>query len=103
MIFEKEGFKFGMYASAISQKIAGCSLGELFKRMQVESEASLALLHYFYGGAVAFNESKGLPAPNIDHVGDMIESIGIEKAMSIFNESLQMPKNSEAPKETGQM
>jgi hypothetical protein len=106
MIFEFEGFgfKFGLYASAITQKEAGCSISELFKRMQSESDTTLALLHYFYGAAVSYNESKGIKDKlSLDSVGDLLEKIGLEKAMEVFNESLRLPKNSEAPKETGQI
>lgn len=105
MIFEFEGFgfKFGMYATAITQKEAGCSLSEIFKKMGNEADATLSLLHYFYGAAVSYNEFKGLSKPSLSSVGDCIEKIGFDKAMEVFNQSLQMPKNSEAPKETGQI
>lgn len=106
MIFDFDGFgfKFGMYATAVSQKSAGVSLADLFKQMTVDSDYQMALIHYFYGAAVSYNESKGIKEkPTLDKVGDLIEKIGLEEALRVFNESIQMPKNYEAPKETGQM
>jgi len=105
MIFEFDGFgfKFGIYSSAITQKVSGRTIGDLFKSMSDEHEVTLALIHYFYGAAVSYNESKGLKNNvTLDSIGDLIEKIGFEKAMEVFRDSLQLPKNSEAPKETGQ-
>lgn len=105
MIFEFDsfGFKFGMYATAVSTKSAGCSLADLFKQMMSEADNQMALIHYFYGAAVSYNESKGIKEkPTLDSIGDLIEKIGLDEALRVFNESIQMPKNSEAPKETGQ-
>jgi hypothetical protein len=102
MIFELEGigFKFGLYASAITEKEAGVSIGKVIEGM-ARGEI-LPILHYFYGAAIAYNESKGKPKVTILDISDQIEKIGLEKAMNVLTESLQMPKNSEAPKETGQ-
>ena len=105
MVFEFEGFgfKFGPYAAAETQAVSGVSIGKLFEKMKSESDATLCLIHYFYGAAKAYNVSKGIKTEvNLDSVGDLLEKIGFEKAMEVFTESLQMPKNSEAPKETGQ-
>jgi len=102
MIFELEGigFKFGLYASAITEKEAGVSIGKVIEGMG--RGEILPILHYFYGASVAYNESKGNPKVTIQDISDQLEKIGLEKAMNVLTESLQMPKNSEAPKETGQ-
>jgi len=99
--FDGFGFKFGMYASAISEKAAGCSIAKLFHRLTEDGEATMAMLQYFYGAACAYNESKGKPRPTLDEVSDWLEKLGIEKAGEVLNESVGLPKNSEAPKETG--
>lgn len=97
------GFKFGMYASSITENISGVGISGLIKKMNSEGEATTAILHYFYGAAVSYCESKGLDKPTIPQVADWVESIGVEESDKIFRESLGLPKNSEAPKmETGQ-
>lgn len=102
MIFEFDGFgfKFGLYASALTEKEAGVSISKVIDGMG--KGEILPILQYFYGAAVAYNESKGLGKVSISDVSDLIEKIGLEKAMIVLTDSLQLPKNSEAPKETGQ-
>ena len=93
------GFKFGMYASAIIEKESGTSISGLIKRMNIEGEATLAILQYFYGGAVAYEaHKKSGRTVTMDEVADMIEKIGDQESVRIFNESLGVPKNLEAPK-----
>jgi hypothetical protein len=102
--YEGFGFKFGMYASSVTEEISGTSISGLIKRMGEEGKATTALLHYFYGAAVAYEKHKKSGREvTLDEVADMIESLGDDEAVKLFNESLGMPKNSEAPKEeTGQ-
>ena len=102
MIFEFEdiGFKFGLYASAITEKEAGRPISEVVGEMG--KGHILPILQYFYGAAAAYNESKGKPKITMSDVSDAIEKIGLVKIMNVLQETLQMPKNSEAPKETGQ-
>lgn len=101
MIFELDGvgFKFGLYASAITEKEAGVSIGKVIEG--IGRGEILPILHYFYGGAVAYNEAKGKGKVSISEVSDQIEKIGLDKSLEILTQSLQMPKNSEAPRETG--
>ncbi len=103
MVFEFDGigFKFGLYASAITEKESGCSISKVIEGMG--KGEILPILQYFYGAAVAYNKSKKGKDLSIDEVSDLIEKIGLDKAMQVLTESLQMPKNSEAPKETGQI
>jgi truncated hemoglobin YjbI len=102
MVFEFDdfGFKFGLYASAITEKEAGVPISKVIEGMG--RGEILPILQYFYGAAVSYNEAKGRPKVTISQVSDLIEKLGFDKAMGVFNDSLQMPKNSEAPKETGQ-
>jgi hypothetical protein len=100
---KKIGFKFGMYAAGLSEKSAGHSITEIFKRIHNGPDRTLSLLHYFYGGAVAYNDStKGTEEISLDKVSDWIDSLGLVKAMNLFSESVQssVPKNGKAPKET---
>ena len=100
--YEGFGFKFGMYASSVSEKISGTSITGLIKRMSVEGEATTAILQYFYGGAVAYELSKKSGRViELSDVADMLEKIGDEESARIFNESLGVPKNSEAPTQAG--
>lgn len=102
--YEGFGFKFGMYASSITEKESGCSISSLIKKMGTEGEATTAILQYFYGGAVAYVAYKKLDIKvTYDIVADWLETLGDAESARIFNESLGVPKNSEAPKETGQM
>ena len=103
--YEGFGFKFGMYASSITEKISGTNISGLIKRMAVEGEATTAILHYFYGAAVAYEEFKKSGRDvTLSDVADMVESLGDEESVKVFNESLGLPKNLEAPKEEkGQM
>lgn len=96
------GFKFGMYASSVTEKISGTSISGLIKRIGNEGEATTAILHYFYGAAVAFEKWKKTNREiELHEVADMIEELGEQETARIFNESLGVPKNSEAPM-TGQ-
>lgn len=104
-LFEYEGFgfKFGMYASSITENISGVGISGLIQKMNSEGGATTALLHHFYGAAVAYCETKGLDKPTLLKVADWIEQLGVEETDKIFRESLGLPKNSEAPMtETGQ-
>lgn len=101
--YEGFGFKFGMYSVAILEKEAGCKLNDVLKRMNTEGEQTMALLQYFYSGAVSWAESKGLSLKvTKDLVADWIEKMGEAEASRVLLDSLGLPKNSEAPKETGQ-
>lgn len=105
-LFEYEngvGFKFGMYASSITEQESGVSITGLIKRMSAEGHATTAVLQYFYGAAVSYRKSIKGEIPTIDEVADWVESLGVEETDRIFRESLGLPKNSEAPQtETGQ-
>lgn len=95
------GFKFGMYASSVSEKISGTSISGLIKKMGNEGEVTTAILHYFYGAAVAYKAYKKLDIEiTLDLVGDWLDTLGDVESTRIFTESLGVPKNSEAPKET---
>jgi len=101
--YEGFGFKFGMYASSITEKVSGTSITGLIKRMGTEGESTQAILHYFYGAAVAYEKWKKTGRElELSDVADMIETIGEEESVRVFNESLGVPKNSEAPTQTGQ-
>lgn len=101
--FEGFGFKFGMYALAVTEKLAGTNLSGLIKRMGTEGEVTTAILQYFYGAAVSYEKWKKTGRElELSDVADMIETIGDEESVRIFNESFAVPKNSEAPMETGQ-
>lgn len=102
--YEGFGFKFGMYASSLTEQISGTNISGLIKRMGEEGKETTALLHYFYGAAVAYKEHKKLDVEvTIDVVADWLEAIGDEEAARVFSESLGLPKNSTAPmEETGQ-
>lgn len=94
---KKIGFKFGMYAAAITQKESGSSIIDLFKVMAQGNDGGVALLQYFYGGAVAYATNKKLPIPTIDEVGDWIELIGWDESLKVYSESIKtyIPKNAE--------
>lgn len=102
--FDGFGFKFGMYSSSVTEKESGCGISGLLKKMNTEGEATTAILQYFYGGAVAYVAYKKLPITvTLDLVADWIDIIGEAEAARILTDSLTFPKNSEAPKETGQI
>ena len=88
------GFKFGMLASAYSEKEAGASISVIFEKITNQGgEATLSLLHYFYGAAVAWAKSVKQEPPTIDQVSDYIDSIGVQKAIELFQDSIGAPKN----------
>lgn len=110
---KKIGFKFGMYAAAVSERIAGCSIIELFDRIHgkriegkdnkgnpivtlIPGQSTISLLHYFYGGAVAYSKDETI---DIDTVSDYIDAIGLKAAMEVFTKSISTytPKNNQAP------
>jgi hypothetical protein len=106
-IFEREistgkvGLKFGTYAAGISEREYGKNISSLFEDMNTGKSSVFSLLCYFYGGAVAYANHQGQPAPSIDQVGDWIEELGVEEATKIFLASLEQPKNSKAPEKAG--
>jgi|SRR5690606_20349307 len=119
---KKRGFKFGPYAHAIAAKESGITdvndlfraIGSpyvsgydekgqpIFKQDPVNLEI---LLNYYYGAAVHFHMSAGLPVDfNVAHVSDWIEELGMDRLNEIFSEGLKtyQPKNSESPAEIGE-
>lgn len=101
--FDGFGFKFGMYAGHIIETEFKTSVFGLVKKMNEEGHQTTALLQYFYAGAQAYEDSKKTGKKlTLEEVSEFLEKIGDEKAVEIFHESLKLPKNSEAPKETGQ-
>ncbi len=94
---KKVGFKFGMYAAAITQKESGSSIIDLFKIMAQGNDGGVALLQYFYGGAVSYATNKKLTIPTIDEVGDWIEVIGWDESLKVYSESIKtyISKNAE--------
>ena len=101
MLFEFDGygFKFGLYASALTEKEAGVPISKVIEGMG--KGEILPILQYFYGASVAYSEYKKQPKKDIAEVSDLIEKMGLDKAISVLTESLQMPKNLEALTETG--
>jgi hypothetical protein len=98
--YEGFGFKFGMYSSHITEEISGTNISGLIKRMGEEGKSTTALLHYFYGGAVAYKAHKKLDIEiTLDLVADWVESLGDDEAARLFQESLGLPKNLKAPME----
>lgn len=109
----KVGFKFGMYASSVTQKVTGKKISEVFRMMfdyakdekgEISGGATTAytesgLIHYFYGGAVAYAERNSLRIPTVDEVADWLEELGFEKAIEIYSKSLAGP-NVKAPEVT---
>ena len=97
MVFEFDncGFKFGLYASALTEKQAGVPISEVIEGMG--KGEILPILQYFYGASVAYSEFKKIPKKDIAEVSDLIENMGLDKAITVLTESLQMPKNSVAP------
>lgn len=102
MLFEFDGygFKFGLYASALTEKESGHPISKVIEGMG--RGEILPILQYFYGASVAYSEMKGKPKKSMAEVSDLIEKMGLDKAINVLTESLQMPKNSEALTEMGQ-
>lgn len=98
---KKVGFKFGMVAASITEQAAGGSIVQMFKEIAEKKNAITNILNYFYGGAVAYARKNKLDEPSTDDVAEMIESIGFERAMQIYWDSLKGPeiKNQSPPKE----
>lgn len=97
---KKYGFKFGPLAGLYYEQVAGHSITQFFRDMQ-DGKLVTSLLHYFYGAAKAFNESKKIKDEvTLDSVSDIIEDLGWEECMRIYNESLGIP-NMKAPQEVG--
>lgn len=96
---KKIGFKFGMVAASVTEQIAGGSIVKMFKEIAEKHNVITNLLHYFYGGAVAYARKNKLEEPDQDEVGEYIEAMGFEKAMQMYYESLKGPetKNSLPP------
>ena len=99
---EKIGFKFGMYASSVTERESGLTISQFFAKFQGDVSIEM-LLYYFYGAHVAFCKYKGLEPQNIVVFGDTLEDIGLDKLISLYTQSLGVyTKNGQAPKETGQ-
>lgn len=101
--FDGFGFKFGMYASHIIESEFKTSVFGLVRKMNDDGQQTTALLQYFYAGAQAYEDYKKTGKKlTLEEVSDFVEKIGDEKAVEIFNDSLKLPKNLEAPKGTEQ-
>ena len=116
------GFQFGMLASAYTEDVAGTSIFEVFKKIGTGA-AELPLIHYFYGGARAYNEFRNVTDEEtykdsngnerkryvarkvtVPAVSMYLEEIGLNKAVEIYLKSIEayVPKNGIAPAVTGQ-
>lgn len=98
---KKVGFKFGMYASAVTEKESGCGIFEVMAKISAPG-GSLYLLNYMLGGMVAYNRSKKIDEEvTMDSLTEIIEGMGLEKAMNIYLDSIKaykskMSKNGQA-------
>jgi len=94
------GFKFGTNAAVATEKHLGYGIVQLMNEVLQKKNMVNNLLGYFYGGAVAYASSHDLKPPTVDNVGDMIDDIGYDEALRIFNESskVPVPKNGLPPK-----
>ncbi len=91
---KRYGFKFGMYASAITEKESGFGIFEVFKRIfNNPGETSLLVLNYMYGGAVAYAKAKKTDEPSVVEVGEWMEEMGIERAMKVYTDSIAAYKD----------
>lgn len=96
------GFKFGTEAAGYTEQYAGIEISELFKKIgEKKGEATLSLLHYFYGGGRAYATYKRMDEPSFSQVCDWLDEIGTDKLSKTFQLSLEGPKNPnpEAPTE----
>lgn len=96
----KVGFHFGMLASAHTEEISGTSIYEVFQGIAKSRVKSI--LHYFYGGAIAYNEYNGIDKKvTMGDVAKVIDQVGTVEALKIYTASIKMhvPKNGVAPKE----
>ncbi len=94
------GFKFGTMASSITEDALGFGVTELFSRIANKKDLTKCLLYFFYGAAVAYARVKTLAPPTVDEVSDMIDQIGFDECLKIYNNAIQLPtpKNAEPPK-----
>lgn len=100
---EKFGFEFGMLASSYTEEVAGLSIFEVFQKIGT-GRSTKSLLHYFYGGAKAYNEFRDIDDKvSVATVSKLVERIGLEKASDIYLKSIAtyLPKNGKALTETG--
>lgn len=116
------GFQFGMLASGYTEEAAGTSIYKVFETIG-GGMAELGLVHYFYGGARAYNEFRNVTDEETykDNSGNehkryvprkvtvpiasmYLEDMGIDKAVTIYLQSIEsfVPKNGKAPEVTGQ-
>jgi hypothetical protein len=92
------GFKFGMLASAFTEKESGKSISDIFQGItEGKGDSTMSLLHYFYGAALAFAKSTKSEDPSIDDVSDWITEIGHRPALDMFQDSIKMPKAPDSP------
>jgi hypothetical protein len=106
---KKYGFRFGNYASSITEEKTGQKITETLSSMIKVNDAGVlettqhtlkALNLYFYGGAVWYAELNNKPVPTPAHVAVWMEEIGDDEVVKIWQESLVIP-NAETPeKET---
>jgi hypothetical protein len=99
---DKVGFKFGMYAAAITEKESGMSISSLFGKFTTDVSIEV-LLYYFFGAYVSYCKAHETKPVNISVFSDYLEEIGLEKLINLYTESLGVySKNGQAPKESGQ-
>lgn len=99
---KKIGFKFNMYASSVTEKVAGVGISEL---LQIKNGRTVEmLLYYFWGGYVSWCAVTGNKEMDMSTFSDYLEEIGLEKLLTVYSESLGVnSKNGQAPKEAGQV
>ena len=107
---KKRGFWFNFYAFSIVEEKLGRPIDEILKDLNPEDgkprkPTTKIICTFFYAGAVNYCEKKDQPIDfKINDMGDWIEDLGFEDAMSIISTSLKVdkPKNIQPPQPEGE-
>lgn len=96
-------FEFGTLASAYSERFSKMGIFDMFKEI-AEGRGMLALMHYFYGGVIAYQVKRNHPEmPFIDFL-PLWDAAETDAILDIYVASTKGPetKNVSAPKKEGQ-
>lgn len=89
------GFKFGMIASVETEKLSGCAISDVFKKINGSgSETSISILHYLYGGHIAYAQKEKAQPLEFEAFCEMMEQVDW---LELFNLSVEVPKNLPTP------
>lgn len=96
-------FQFGTLASAYTERLSKMGIFDLFQEV-ANGHGSLSMIHYFYGGILAYQNLNGLKETTLQEFMEIWDAMDDNVILDLYILSTKQPepKNALAPKMAGQ-